>query len=118
AQSLVGYFIGSERIGTARQVAVYSVWWSVGTGVVLTVLMLLSTNFIIGIFLPVQAAATFIPAWIVAALGQPLNALAFVTDGIHWGTSDYRYLRNGMLTATFLGGLALFAIDPTMTNAF
>ena len=40
-----------------------------------------------------------------------------MTDGIHWGTADYRYLRNGMLTATGLGILALLAIDVRAPGA-
>jgi MATE family multidrug resistance protein len=49
-------------------------------------------------------------AWLIAALVQPLNALAFATDGIHWGTGDYAYLRNAMLVATPLSLLALWAV--------
>lgn len=118
AQSLVGYFIGSERVATARQVAAYSMWWSLGTGVVMAIAMLAGTNGVIQIFLPEVDTSTFIPAWVVAALAQPLNSLAFVTDGIHWGTSDYRYLRNGMISATLVGGIALFLINTGGSNAF
>ena len=42
---------------------------------------------------------------------QPINALAFVTDGIHWGTGDFRYLRNAMFVATGAGALGLWAIE-------
>ena len=48
---------------------------------------------------------------------QGLNAVievyivSFVTDGIHWGTRDYRYLRNGMALASFSGALLLFASE-------
>ncbi|MDQ7037212.1 MAG: MATE family efflux transporter [Anaerolineae bacterium] len=118
AQSLVGYFIGSERVETARKAATYSMWWSLGTGIVLAIAMLAGTNGVIQLFLPEVDRSLFIPAWIVAALAQPLNSLAFVTDGIHWGTSDYRYLRNGMITATLAGGIALFLINIGDNNAF
>ena len=42
-----------------------------------------------------------------------MNALAFITDGIHWGASDYRFLRNAMMMATACGllGLQLIASD-------
>ncbi len=49
---------------------------------------------------------------------QPLNALSFVTDGIHWGTGDYAYLRNAMIVATGTGVLVLLCIDPTHAQAF
>ena len=47
-------------------------------------------------------------AWRIAALSMPLNALAFVTDGVHWGTRDYRYLRNAMLLST---GVSILWLD-------
>ena len=34
-----------------------------------------------------------------------------MTDGIHWGTRDYRYLRNAMLGASGLGGATLLLLD-------
>ena len=113
SQSLVGYFHGSGRAVYARSVALACTWWSLATGVALTAVALFSTSLVAGIFVPPDARAVFHAAWIVAALSQPLNALAFVTDGIHWGTGDYRYLRNAMLMATVcaLLGLALLPID-------
>ena len=56
---------------------------------------------------PASALPQFAGAWRVLALTQPINAISFVTDGIHWGTGDYRYLRNAMLAATGGGLLAI-----------
>jgi MATE family multidrug resistance protein len=80
--------------------------------------MLASTNAVIGVIVPQAAASAFVPAWIIASLAQPLNALAFITDGIHWGTGDYRYLRNGMMAATCCGVICLFLIDIHNPGAF
>ena len=44
---------------------------------------------------------------------MPLNAVSFVTDGIHWGTRDYRYLRNAMALASATGAALLLAADAT-----
>jgi MATE family multidrug resistance protein len=33
--------------------------------------------------------------------------MAFVTDGIHWGTGDFRYLRNVVLLATLCGAAGI-----------
>ena len=60
---------------------------------------------------PQAAQPAFPAAWRLLAVAQPLNALSFVTDGIHWGTRDYRYLRNAMLGATATG-VALLATVP------
>ncbi|MGB7342504.1 MAG: MATE family efflux transporter, partial [Phototrophicaceae bacterium] len=113
AQSLVGYFLGSNQVRIARKVSLYSTVWSIGTGVVLAILMLLSTDLVIATFVPERAVAVFMPAWIIASVSQPLSAIAFVTDGIHWGTGDYRYMRNGMITATVIAALVLGSINIT-----
>ena len=42
-----------------------------------------------------------------------MNALSFLTDGIHWGTRDYRYLRNVMALASATGALLLMVSDVT-----
>ena len=60
---------------------------------------------------PDSARSVFPAAWTLLALAQPLNALSFVTDGIHWGARDYRYLRNAMLAATGTGAVLLTYSD-------
>jgi MATE family multidrug resistance protein len=40
-----------------------------------------------------------------------MNAVAFVTDGIHWGTRDYAFLRNAMIASNAAGLAALFFAD-------
>lgn len=117
AQSLVGYFIGANQRKTAKQVASISSWWSMGTGILLGVLMWLMTDWVIVLFVPQTAVSVFRPAWLIAALFQPINAIAFVTDGIHWGTADYRYLRNGMFVATVTGALLLPLINTASPDA-
>ena len=113
AQSLVGFFFGSGSRDYARQVATSTTLWSLATGFAMLVVMLAGTPIVLQAFVPTAAATVFHSAWIIAALSQPLNALAFVTDGIHWGTSDYRFLRNAMMMATVCGllGLQLIASD-------
>ena len=118
AQSLVGYFLGSEDVPTARRVSLYSTVWSIGTGVVLAGAMLLSTDLVIAAFVPETAVPVFMGAWIVASVSQPLSAVAFVTDGIHWGTGDYRYMRNGMVISTLIAAAMLYSINITAANAF
>src|SRR5690606_8691754 len=66
---------------------------------------------IAALLVPPAAQVLFFPAWLLAAVVQPINALAFVTDGIHWGTGDFRYLRNAMFVATGAGALGLWAIE-------
>ena len=118
AQSLVGYFLGAQRLRLARQAAAVSILQSLATGVVLSLLALAATPLVRTLFVPPDAAAFFTPAWLVAVLTLPLTALAFVTDGIHWGAGDYAWLRNGMLVATVAGALLLLTIETNAPNAF
>jgi MATE family multidrug resistance protein len=110
AQSLIGWFVGSGQIGNARRVAGFVCGWSGLVGVVLAAAMLGGRHVIAALLVPPSALALFFPAWTAAALVQPIGALAFVTDGIHWGTGDFRYLRNVVLLATLCGIMGLWAI--------
>jgi len=112
AQSLVGYFVGAGRIDLARRVAGVCIVWSLATGVAATVAMLAGTPWLLAA-LPAEARPLAAGAWTIAALSQPINALSFGTDGIHWGTGDYRFLRNAMLLATVVGAAGLAALAPS-----
>jgi MATE family multidrug resistance protein len=92
-------------------VAAVNCAWSAGTGFVLMAAMLLGTGFVARVLTPPSAQELFVAAWLAAALAQPLNALSFATDGVHWGTGDYRFLRNAMFAATGLGGALLLGLD-------
>ncbi|MCA9935101.1 MAG: MATE family efflux transporter [Ardenticatenaceae bacterium] len=117
AQSLVGYFMGANDVAQARRVAAVTSGWSVVLGLLLTVAMFLGEDWVRGMLVPETAVALFNLPWLVAAAAQPINALAFITDGIHWGTGDYRYLRNGMLAATLVGVVGLWLVDANGERA-
>jgi MATE family multidrug resistance protein len=113
AQSLVGTFAGARRVDLARRAAGIATLWGIGTGVALLLAMLLCEPWVASLFVPAEARAVFASAWWISALAQPMNAVSFVTDGIHWGTRDYAYLRNGMALASLLGVGLLLAADAT-----
>jgi len=116
AQSLVGYFIGAARVDLARRVAGVCIGWSLVTGVLAAIAMLACTPWLLAA-LPPEARPLAGGAWVIAALSQPINALSFGTDGIHWGTGDYRFLRNAMLIATGVGAAALTLLGPAGGDA-
>ncbi len=118
AQSLVGYFCGAGRIAAARHVARVACAWSVAAGVLLAAAMLLGEQAVARLLVPAGALPLFGTAWTVAALSQPLNAVSFATDGVHWGTGDYRFLRNAMAAATGAGALAILLLDESRPGAF
>lgn len=117
-QSLVGYFIGANRGDMAKRAAAYSIGWSLVVGGLMTALMFVTMPYAVGVIVPIEAADIFVGAWIIAAITQPLNSMAFISDGIHWGTGDYTYLRNAMFLAVLIAGGAGLLIDINSPNAF
>jgi MATE family multidrug resistance protein len=87
------------------------------TGLVMSVILWFGQPIVITFLVPLSAIDLFIPAWAIAALIQPVNALAFATDGIHWGTGDFRYLRNAIIIATTCGAAAIYLLDEAMAGA-
>ncbi|MCP4141439.1 MAG: MATE family efflux transporter [Chloroflexi bacterium] len=116
-QSLVGYFIGKDSLNWAKKVANVGLKWSFWTGLSLGTLMWFGRDLVIGLLVPASAIVVFLPAWAISTLSQPINAIAFLTDGVHWGTGDYRFLRNAMIVATSIGALGILLIDPNSSHA-
>ena len=108
-QTLVAYFLGGDRLLSARRVARIVCLWSVWSGCLLGFVLWLGSAFVVDLLVPPSAVPYFHTAWIIAIAVQPLNALAFATDGLHWGSGDYRYLRNAVILATGVGAAGLLA---------
>ncbi len=117
AQSLVGFFVGSTRIAGTRRVAVVCGFWAVVLGVSVSMFMWIGQDWLAQLLVPPAAWGLFFPAWFVSLLIQPVNALAFVTDGIHWGTGDFRFLRNVVILAFIVGAAGLMLIDVSSPHA-
>ena len=79
--------------------------------------MWLGQDLVVQLLLPPSAIPIFFSAWWLAVISQPINALAFATDGIHWGTGDFGFLRNVMISATAFGGIAIYLLDETAPGA-
>jgi len=50
-----------------------------------------------------MAIQTFTSFFFIVLLGLPMNSVAFLFDGIFKGLGEMKYLRNVLLTATFIG---------------
>jgi MATE family multidrug resistance protein len=117
AQSLVGYFYGAAEMELARRVARFSAVWSFWLGVGIAVGLWLGRWLIIEWLVPESAIDIFLPAWLVTMVGFPISVLGFATDGIHWGTGDFPFLRNTMIVATFISAVGLLLIDTQSLHA-
>ena len=112
AQSLVAYFLGNGDRRQARQVALVVCQWSCACGVAICLAMLATESWVHRIYIPAQAAAIFAVPWRIAAASQPVSGLTFATDGIHFGSGDFRYLRNAVLSALVAAGAIVLWADP------
>ncbi len=110
-QSLIGFFIGSQHFAVAKRAAFVVFTWSFWVGIAISIVMWSGREFTIFLMVPQTAAVLFSPAWMIAALFQPINALAFAADGVLWGASDFRYLRNVMIITSGTGAIALYLMD-------
>ncbi len=117
AQSLVAFFLGTGDPAKARQAARVVCLWSCGTGAVLGLAMLAAEPWVSALYVPPVAAALFGIPWRVSAAIQPVSGLTFGTDGVHFGSGDFVYLRNSVLTALVGGGFLIFRTDPGSPSA-
>jgi len=114
-QSLVAYFLGSNQFRSARKVACVVCLWSFWAGCAVGLVMWMGSEVLVTLLVPLSAIPYFYSAWMTAIIVQPLNALAFATDGLHWGSGDYRYLRNAVIVATTVGAVVLLAGPHNLT---
>lgn len=56
----------------------------------------------------------FYGEFFIVILGLPINTVAFVLDGLFKGLGEMRYLRNTLLTATFLGFVPMLLLGKYM----
>jgi MATE family multidrug resistance protein len=109
----VARFVGESDRAEARRVARFVMGWSLGSGAVVALALWAATGAVAAVFVPESARDVFALAWLVSLASLPINAATFATDGIHWGTGDFRYLAVGMVAATGVGVLGLFWIEAS-----
>jgi len=119
-----GNIIGGRLLGAKD----YNGLWSLAKKIVLygsmvsLVLMLLAFIFyrqIGSLFsneIPVLEA--FYSIFFIVILGLPMNTLAFVLDGLFKGLGEMKYLRNTLLTATFIGFIPMLYLGKQLHWGF
>ncbi len=117
AQSLVAYFLGTGERAQARRAARLVCLWSCGAGALLGLAMIAAQPWVSVLYIPPVATALFSFPWRVAAVTQPISGVTFGTDGVHFGTADFAFLRNAVVTALFAGTAVVLWTDPASPHA-
>ena len=116
-QSLVAHFLGRRDRRRARHVALVVCQWSFGTGAVLGLLMLVCQPWVQKVYIPAEAVALFGMPWLIAAVTQPVSGLSFGTDGVQFGSSDFAFLRNSVLSALVAGVSLMWSVEVDSPHA-
>lgn len=100
-ETTVGSWLGRGDRVRARASGIAALIWGVGVGVLFAVAYYFAVEDIAGFFTHDRDVIAIVTnlAWAIA-LSQPINAFAYVFDGILIGATDTRYLRNAMLLST------------------
>lgn len=101
-ETTVGTWLGRGDAAAARSSALAALLWGTGTGIAFALAYAAGADGIARLFTRDPAVQSVVRSltWVVA-LSQPVNAVAFVLDGILIGATDTRYLRNAMLLSSF-----------------
>nr|WP_299386469.1 MATE family efflux transporter [Allomuricauda sp.] len=102
--SMGGKLLGAKDYKGLWKLAKKIITYGMMVSIVLMALGFVFYNSIGGIFSndPI-VLSTFYGIFYIVILGLPMNTLAFVFDGLFKGLGEMKYLRNVLLSATFLG---------------
>jgi putative MATE family efflux protein len=113
-QAMVGRALGARDAGAARGASLRMIEWGVAGGVLLGALVLALRTVLPHLFSADPAVvelAAFTLAWV--AMLQPVNAVAFVLDGVLIGAGDMRFLAWAMAGAAAVFVPAAAAVAAT-----
>ena len=107
AQALVGRFLGAGLGDRAREVSRRMIQWGVVVGVVFGVVAVAGVPVLPALFSAdpeVRRLTGYLLVWV--AVMQPVNAVAFVLDGVLIGAGDVRFLAWAMVADAAVFGVA------------
>lgn len=109
-ETTVGAWLGRGSAARARASAMAALLWGAGLGGCFALFYAAAVDWIGILFAKdplVQQVVRRLAG--VVAVSQPVNALAYIFDGILIGATDTRYLRNAMLVSSVVFGVVLGA---------
>lgn len=99
-EAMVGLYLGRGDKSRAHASGVAAMLWGVGLGTLFALTYFAAVDRVAFFFTHNREVAEIVISLVWAiALSQPVNAAAYVFDGILIGATDTRYLRNAMLVS-------------------
>lgn len=93
AQAIIGHDLGAGRAAEVKRLTRLMVWWGIGLGVVLMVIMAALSPILGYVFVNEFAVLDMLPsAFITMAIFLPIGGVVFVLDGVLIGAGDLKYL--------------------------
>ncbi|XP_047322441.1 protein DETOXIFICATION 45, chloroplastic isoform X2 [Impatiens glandulifera] len=113
AQALVASYLSKGDYKTSREVTNFVLKLGLLTGASLAVILGLSFSTLATLFtkdMEVLCAVKTVVLFVSAS--QPLNALAFIVDGLHFGVSDFKYAAYSMIAVGAISSAYLLCAPP------
>ncbi|KAG9144783.1 hypothetical protein Leryth_017261 [Lithospermum erythrorhizon] len=108
AQALIASYISKGDYKSAREVTQFVLKIGLTIGISLAVILALSFSSLASIFTKDEAVLGVVRTGLLfVSATQPINALAFIFDGLHYGVSDFPYaacsmMMIGVISSAFL----------------
>lgn len=119
AQAMIGHDLGAGERGQVKRLTWTLVWWGIGLGVILMLIMGALSPFLGRLFVNEFVVLNMLPsAFITMAVFLPIGGLVFVLDGVLIGAGDVKYLAIvGLLPLIAFVGLVVLVLGTGATGA-
>ncbi|KAH6787904.1 MATE efflux family protein [Perilla frutescens var. hirtella] len=116
AQALVASYISKEDYVSVKDVTQFVLKIGLITGVSLAVILGISYSSLAQLFTKdVEVLGVVSTGILFVCASQPINALAFIFDGLYYGVSDFRYAAISMMLAGAISSVVLL-YAPTVVG--
>lgn len=111
AQAMIASYLSEGELKTVKEIANFVLKIGFVTGVLLAAILGVSFGYLVPLFTQDDEVLGIVKTGVLfVSASQPINALAFIFDGLHYGVSDFPYAAcSMMLLSAISSAFLLFA---------
>lgn len=111
AQAMIASYLSEGELETVKEIANFVLKIGFVTGVLLAAILGVSFGYLVPLFTQDDEVLGIVKTGVLfVSASQPINALAFIFDGLHYGVSDFPYAAcSMMLLSAISSAFLLFA---------